>query len=90
VILLSFEIKLNRINANLSSTIASNPLSAIIIGMAKQSSKSYKRAPKSPERTEKRLTFREITRLVLDLYHETLHNLARYDREEKPLDTISY
>ena len=30
VILLSFEIKLNRINANLS-TIASNPLSAIIL-----------------------------------------------------------
>ena len=71
-------------------TIASNPLSAIIIGMAKQSSKSTKRAPKSSELTEKRLTFREATRLALDLYHETFRDLARYDREEKPLDTIPY
>ena len=58
--------------------------------MAKQSSKSTKRAPKSSERTEKRLTFREATRLALDLYHETFRDLARYDREEKPLDTIPY
>jgi hypothetical protein len=56
----------------------------------KQSSKSTKRAPKSFERTEKRLTFREATRLALDLYHETFRDLARYDREEKPLDTIPY
>ena len=92
MILVSFEIneiKLTRIHANLS-TIASNPLSAIIIGMAKASSKSSKRAPKSSERTEKRLTFREATRLALDLYHETFRDLARYDREEKPLDTIPY
>ena len=52
--------------------------------MAKQSSKATKRAPKSSERTEKRLTFREATRLALDLYHETFRDLARYDREEKP------
>jgi hypothetical protein len=71
-------------------TIASNPLSAIIIDMAKQTSKSTKRSPKSYERTEKRLTFREATRLALDLYHETFRDLARYDREEKPLDTIPY
>jgi hypothetical protein len=71
-------------------TIASNPLSAIIIDMAKQSSKSTKRAAKSSERTEGRLTFREATRLALDLYHQTFRDLARYDREEKPLDTIPY
>ena len=89
MIWLIVEVKLNRMNVNLS-TIASNPLSAIIIDMAKQSSKSNKRAPKSSERTEKRLTFREATRLALDLYHETFRDLARYDREEKPLDTIPY
>jgi len=58
--------------------------------MAKQSSKSNKLAPKSSERTEKRSTFREATRLALDLYYEALRDLARYDREEKPLDTIPY
>jgi hypothetical protein len=84
-----FKIKLNSVS-HILAAIASNPLSAIILHMAKQSSKSYKRAPKSSERTEKRLTFREATRLALDLYHETLRDLARYDREEKPLDTISY
>jgi hypothetical protein len=72
------------------AAVACIPLSAIIIDMAKQSSKSNKLAPKSPERTEKRLTFWEATRLALDLYHETLRDLARYDREEKPLDTIPY
>jgi hypothetical protein len=87
--LLQCRIKLNSVS-NILATIASNLLSAIILHMAKQSSKSYKRAPKSSERTEKRLTFREATRLALDLYHETLRDLARYDREEKPLDTISY
>ena len=80
---------LSSVNYTLSA-IACIPLSAIIIGMAKQSSKSNKLAPKSYERAEKRLTFREATRLALDLYHETLRDLARYDREEKPLDTIPY
>jgi hypothetical protein len=72
------------------AAIACVSLSAIIIGMAKQSSKSNKLAPKSSKRTEKRLTFREATRLAIDLYHETLRDLARYNREEKPLDTILY
>jgi hypothetical protein len=81
--------KLNRVRDNLA-TIASNRLSVIIIYMAKQSSKSSKRTPKSSELTEKCLTFREATRLALDLYHETIRDLARYDREAKPLDTISY
>jgi hypothetical protein len=39
---------------------------------------------------EKRLTFREAARLALALYHETFRDLARYDRQEKTLDTIHY
>jgi hypothetical protein len=88
-IFLTFEIKLSSVNYTLAA-IACIPLSAIIIGMVKHPSKSNKLAPKSSERTEKCLTFREATRLALDLYHETLRDLARYDREEKPLDTIPY
>jgi hypothetical protein len=38
----------------------------------------------------KRLTASEAAREALLIYRETFRDLARYDRGEKPLDTIPY